>query len=359
MKICFLAPASVIHTVRWVNAMAQRNHDIHLLTMHGEDMDKFDDRVTIHLLKIRPPFGYYFNVMEAKRIIEKLKPDLLHTHYASGYGTLARLINYTPTLLSVWGSDVYLFPYESKSKEKTLRKNLSAVDHITSTSIDMKRQTELFVTRPIDVIPFGIETSRFRPKKTKVDDTIVIGTVRKLEPVYGIDILIKATGLLIQRLKEQSQTGIADQIRLKIVGKGPQQQELEKLAEEYHIRHMTEFTGQVPNDQVTDELNQMDIFAAFSRSESFGVAVLEASACELPVVVSDVGGLPEVVQHGETGFIHSLDDMDGMVASLIQLVSNQEKRQQMGEKGRSFVEQHYKWQENVSKMEETYHELVH
>src|SRR5690625_270174 len=122
---------------------------------------------------------------------------------------------------------------------------------------------------------------------------------------------------------------------------------------------MTEFTGQVPNNQVIDELNQMDIFAAFSRSESFGVAVLEASACELPVVVSQVGGLPEVVQHGETGFIHSLDDMDGMVASFVQLVSDQEKRKQMGKKGRSFVKQHYKWQENVSKMQEIYHELVH
>src|SRR5699024_12706665 len=96
-----------------------------------------------------------------------------------------------------------------------------------------------------------------------------------------------------------------------------------------------------------------------SRSGCVVVSVLQASACGLPVVVSDVGGLPEVVQHGETGFFHSLDDMDGMVASFIQLVSNQEKRQQMGEKGRSFVEQHYKWQENVSKMEETYHGLVH
>src|SRR5699024_8336067 len=114
---------------------------------------------------------------------------------------------------------------------------------------------------------------------------------------------------------------------------------------EYHIRHMTEFTGQVPNDQVIDELNQMDIFAAFSRSESFGVAVLEASACELPVVVSDVGGLPEVVQHRETGFIHSLDDMDGMVASFIQLVSNQEKRQLIGERGRTFVDKQYTWRE--------------
>src|SRR5699024_11946934 len=146
-------------------------------------------------------------------------------------------------------------------------------------------------------------------KKTKADDTIVIGTVKKLETVYSIDILIKATALLIQRLKEQSQTGIADQIRLKIVGKGPQQQELEKLAEEYHIRHMTEFTGQVPNDQVIDELNQMDIFAAFSRSESFGVAVLEASACELPVVVSDVGGLHDGVQKGECDFVSALDEM--------------------------------------------------
>lgn len=358
MKICFLAPASVIHTVRWVNAMVQRSHEIHLITMHDEKVDKFDKRVKIHRLKVPAPFGYYLNVIEAKRIVKKIQPDLLHAHYASGYGTLARLINYTPTLLSVWGSDVYLFPYESKRNEKVLRKNLMAADFITSTSKDMKRQTERFVSNPIEVVPFGIDIDLFQHTDVKDNDTIVIGTVKKLEHVYGIDILIEATALLISYLREHQHEDLANRIRLRLVGKGPQREELIHLTEKWNIRTMTEFVGYVANNQVVDQLNQMDIFAVFSRSESFGVAVLEASACKLPVVVSNVGGLPEVVQDGQTGFIVPLENMETIVESLARLVINEEKRRQMGKQGRSFVRQRYMWENNVSAMEKTYEKII-
>ncbi|NQU86186.1 MAG: DNA recombination protein RmuC, partial [Mariniphaga sp.] len=92
-----------------------------------------------------------------------------------------------------------------------------------------------------------------------------------------------------------------------------------------------------------DYLNLMDIYVAMSRSESFGVAILEASACQLPVVVSNIGGLPEVVQDKITGFIVGSEDVEACADALVSLVKDRNLRNQMGKAGRKFVKEHYEW----------------
>ena len=100
-------------------------------------------------------------------------------------------------------------------------------------------------------------------------------------------------------------------------------------------------------------LNRLDIYAAPSRldSESFGVAVIEASACALPVVVSDVGGLPEVVRDGETGLIVPRDDVPALQAALKRLVLDAALRERLGQGGRAHVEREYEWGHCVDLME--------
>src|SRR5690554_360819 len=112
MRIALLAKRESIHTVRWVNALADRGHEVHLVSAlpSGEPLD---DRVTFHLLPIRPPAGFLLNVPALRSVLDRIQPDLLNTHYASGYGTLARLSGFHPNVLSVWGSDVFDFPEKS------------------------------------------------------------------------------------------------------------------------------------------------------------------------------------------------------------------------------------------------------
>ncbi|PWA05760.1 glycosyl transferase [Pueribacillus theae] len=356
MKICFMAAASSIHTVRWANALAERGHEVHLITMHRVELNQIDGRVKLHCLKIPAPVGYYANRFEAKLLIRKLNPDVLHVHYASGYGTLARLVQYHPTLLSVWGSDVFLFPYESRRNERIVRKNLLHADHLTSTSDALRIQTERFIApkKQIDVIPFGIDLDLFKASRSaRRRDTICIGTVKGLKPVYGIDLLLKAIAQLIARLRERD-AALADKLHIMIVGGGPQLSELQQLAKDLHISSITEFVGAVPNEQVPYYLNQLDIYCALSRSESFGVAVLEASACEVPVVVSNVGGLPEVVEDGKTGFVVSHEKPGDIVDKLLHLVIDHDLRREFGKCGRRFVRENYAWDAIVPKLESVY-----
>ncbi len=359
MKIAYLASAESIHTARWVNAMAERGHEVHLLTMTRVSQ-MFDKNVTIHHLPFPRPYGYHLNPPFTRRLLGIIKPDLLHAHYASGYGTLGRLSKFRPYILSVWGSDVYGFPMKSKLNYNFVTANLRAADLVCSTSRVMADHTLTLTPdiKPPAITPFGIDTTQFYPKLDHKDTQhITIGTLKKLSHLYGIDILIRAFAAVRARLF-QNHSELSSRLRLLIVGGGPDLASLQALASELGISQCTEFTGFIPHSEAPDYLRQMDVYVAVSRRESFGVAVLEASACGLPVVVSDVDGLPEVVINGTTGIVVPPKNVYETANAIERLILSPKLRARMGKNGRHHVLQSYSWNESVNKMERVYQEVL-
>jgi glycosyltransferase involved in cell wall biosynthesis len=266
-----------------------------------------------------------------------------------------------PVLLSVWGSDVYDFPYESALRGRLIRGNLRRATAIASTSHAMARQVQRLVPAITDiaVTPFGVDLARFRPDPShRSSGPLTIGIVKSLATKYGVDLLLRAFAGLVA--DADVKTLLADELRLLIVGDGPQRAELEALARELGIALRTEFTGAVAHADVPAWLNRLDIYAAPSRldSESFGVAVIEASACALPVVVSDVGGLPEVVRDDETGLVVPRDDVPALQAALKRLVLDGALRERLGQRGRVHVEREYEWGHCVDLMERCLERVV-
>lgn len=352
MKIAFLAGHSSIHTVKWVNEMALRGHEIHLVTMHP-GTEELNQNIKLYRLLVKPPLGYYLNAWDLKQLLKKIKPDILNTHYASGYGTLTRLSGFHPNLLSVWGSDVFDFPFESSVKKSIMQKNLRAADRIASTSYIMKKQTESIYKpqKEIAVTPFGVDCERFRPMGLSRDKTrIRIGTVKKMSPKYGISTLIEAFAII----KKQFQ-GNAE---LVLVGGGPEENELKCLAKKLNVDKYVDFVGPVPHHIVPDYLNSFDIYVALSDSESFGVAIVEASACGVPVVVSDAGGLPEVVVEEKTGYIVPRNSPEEAADKILRLLNDPPLRTAMGKAGRQFVLDNYEWKENADRMERLYETVI-
>jgi len=358
LTIALLAGIGSIHTTRWANALADRGHDVHLITLHrGGDI--ISEKVNVHRLPFLGNKGYFLNVPFLRKLLRKFKPDLLHAHYASGYGTLGRLSGFHPYMLSVWGSDVYDFPYQSPFKMRLLQKNLEAADLIASTSYVMAKQIhKICKGSRTHITPFGVDTELFKPSaspKNKV--TVTIGTVKKLAFKYGIDTLIKGFAEARNFLAKNNKH-TASKLRLLIVGGGEDRKPLERLVDSLNIVDVTEFTGAVPHALVPEYLNKLDIYIAASRSESFGVAILEASACALPVIVTDVGGLPEVVEAEVTGKIVERDDYIALVKAIEQLVIDKSLRKSMGQAGLQRVMTHYTWRESVSIMENVYRKVI-
>ena len=356
MRIALLGPANSIHLQRWAHALVQRGHAVSVLSQHACDRALLPSAANVFMLPSDGSLGYFTNAWRARELLTRWKPDVLNAHYASGYGTTAALCGVRPSLLSVWGSDVYDFPYQSALKGRLIRGNLRRATAIASTSHAMARQVQRLVPEigEIAVTPFGVDLALFKPDAAGRDPSyLTLGIVKSLAPKYGVDLLLRALAALLQDPRLHA---LPQPCRLLIVGDGPQRVELEALAATLGIAAQTRFVGAVPHQDVPQWLNRFDIYAAPSRldSESFGVAVIEASACGLPVVVSDAGGLPEVVREGETGLVVPRDDAPALQAALMRLVLDPALRAQLGERGREHVAREYEWAHCVERMEAAY-----
>lgn len=362
MKIALLSSASSVHTVMWANNLSKLGHEVHVISQHPV-VDDFDPAVQVHLFVFHGTIGYFSMVSSVRKLLRNLRPNIVNAHYASGYGTTARLVNYHPWVLSVWGSDVYDFPYKSLVHKWLVNANLKAADAVASTSHCMAEQTRSLVPNldEIAITPFGVDCERFSPSVpnslSESADLIVIGTVKTLTCIYGIDLLITAFAMARQSLVQKNPNAAA-KMRLRIVGEGPDRALLVQLARSLQVADVVEFAGRVPHTQVPQTLRSLTIFAALSRRESFGVAAIEAGAVGLPVVVSDAGGLPEVVLHGQTGLVVPKENVEAAAEAILQLVQNRDLRIQLGEQGRLHVQANYSWSSCLEKMLAVYRQVI-
>lgn len=345
MRILFIAPANSVHTQKWVSAL-KRDNEVFVCSMqHDESIEG-----TVFYLPVRNKIGYYLNSPFLKKIVKKINPDIVNVHYASGYGTLARLAGLEKYILNVWGSDVFDFPYESKLKMHIIKKNLNHAFQIASTSEVMKEQVLRLVKplREIAVTPFGVDTEMFKPIPKQMSDKFIVGTVKTLAPKYGISVLIRAFDYAITLGMKNAQ--------LIIVGGGEQMRELKALAASVQSSEHIQFIGPVKHDEVPGYLTKFDVYAALSESESesYGVAVVEAEACGIPVIVSSAGGLPEVVDKDISGFIVPVGGWKTAGEKIFRLYNDAELRKSMGSEGRKLVLTRYDWISCVNKMKKVF-----
>ncbi len=365
MKVLLLADPGSPHTIKWATSLASLDIDVCIFGLTGFDESIYRDVEKISVFSmnfsrssarkgVASKMKYLTALPALKKIIRKFKPDILHAHYATSYGLLGALVGFHPYIVSVWGSDVFSFPRKSFMHEWLFKYNLRNADTILSTSHAMASETKKYTEKDVIVTPFGIDLDLFKPLSVKTffnKNDIVIGTVKALEREYGIEHLIRAFAIVRRKHSQLP-------LKLLIVGGGSLEMQLKKLVGELHIDNDTIFTGKVPFSEVPKYHNMLSISVSVSERESFGVAVLEASACEKPVVVSRVGGLPEVVDDGVTGFIVPLRDPERTAGAIEKLILNEELRMSMGKSGRRFVQQNYQWGKSVKQMIDIYRSLL-
>jgi L-malate glycosyltransferase len=218
----------------------------------------------------------------------------------------------------------------------------------------MRVQTARLTRNPIEVIPFGIDVDRFSPAQTESQserDVLTIGAVKSLEPIYGMDLLIDAFARVRDRIP-------GTQLKLLLVGGGALAEALRQECRRRDIEHLVTFTGPIPYEQVHLQHQMLDIAVYPSRSESFGVAAVESQACGVPTVVTDVGGLPEVVDSGRTGLIVPPENPEALAAAIERLVRSPDMRLEMGGCARKHVLRNFAIEGCVDRLEAVYTSVV-
>jgi len=346
MNIALLSPLSSVHTIQLAESLLKEGHHVHVISARNHKLQgELNKEINIHYLSYRTPLAYIIGKNNLLNILYKINPDVLNTHYASGYGTLARISGFKPNILSLWGSDIYEFPKKSFIHKYLIKKNLQKADWVCSTSNDMANKAEsiLNVKSKMTVTPFGVDANEFYPRgKTRNTSKIVIGTVKSVSPTYGTDLLIKSFSMVYHDLLKQNNE-LSKRLYLKVVGGGSNKylSKMIALARKEGVADRIEFKSHVEHKKISDLLNNFDLYVALSRSESFGVAILEASSCAIPVITSNVGGLPEVVINNVTGIIVNNQDTEAAAEAIKSLILDREKRKKFGKNGRIFILEKY------------------
>ena len=360
MKICYLADAASVHTQKWAIHFASKGNEIHIISFRDADIagvnvhfiDSFGLINTSPSASIFSKFGYVLWSNHIKKIIKNINPDILHAHWATSYGLLAALSGFHPFILSTWGNDVISSPHRYWIMRKFIEYSLKKADVVTATSKMLACATEEFINdeKRVHAIPFGVNTDLFTPLRNKPSkNKICIGIVKALEDIYGIEYLIRAFKIVIEEGYESN---------LLIVGEGSLRNQLEDLTESLNLANSVQFIGRIDNNEVVEYLHRIDIFVVPSIQESFGVAALEASSCAVPVILSNVGGLPEVVNEGVTGYMVAPGDAEAIAAKIIKLIEEPSLREQLGKGGRKFVLENYEWNLCADKMEKIYESVL-
>lgn len=304
-------------------ALAQEGHQVHFITYSQPSrLDFLNENLFYHEVDFRtyPLFEYppYELALASKMVsvAQNEKLDLLHVHYAIPHASaayMARQILKTqgilmPVVTTLHGTDITLVG-KDPSYEPVVTFSINQSDGVTAVSNDLKRETlEHFrITQEIEVIPNFIDLAKFKKQKKDHFKKAICPNGEALIVHTSNFRKVKRIGDVITVFHNIHKEIPA---KLLMIGDGPERIQAETMCRELGICDDARFLGKL--EAVEEVLSVADLFLMPSEKESFGLAALEAMACEVPVVSSNAGGIPELNIQGVTGFLCNIGDVEEM-----------------------------------------------
>ena len=314
-------------------SLAVKGHEVHFISYNQPArLDFFSENVFYHEVNIAkyPLFEYapYETALAGKMvdIVQSAHLDILHVHYAIPHASAALLAKQIlaqqgitiPVVTTLHGTDITLVGREM-TYEHVVSWSINQSDAVTAVSEDLRKQTyEHFkINREIDVIPNFIDFDRFNKKPREHFKQMIAPNGEKIiihtsnfRKVKRIEDVIAVFAKIIKEIPA----------KLLLIGDGPERSHIEKVSREFNTCDWVTFLGK--QEAIEEILSIGDLFILPSESESFGLAALEAMACEVPVISSNAGGIPEVNIHGVTGYLSNVGDVNDMAQNAITLLKD-------------------------------------
>lgn len=361
-RILLLADINSEHTQKWAIGLANSGYKIGVFSF-SPPRSNWYEHYNIECLhqysvvkssnKLWAKLAYVTFLPKLKAVIKEFKPDILHAHYASSYGLLGALSGFHPYIISVWGTDIMKFPHKNAFTKQIIKYNLKSADAVCATSHTLKKHIHRLINKEVEVIPFGVNLSEFVNKSLQKNDSVfTIGCVKSLEKIYNINSLIVSFAELKNKYPDKK-------LKLVIVGEGSERTTLQHLVDELHINEEVVFEGKLSHHLVADKINELDVLVNLSEYESFGVSVIEAMACEVPVIVSEAEGLLEVVEDDTNGSIVGYNNITQIVNALEILMLNKNLRKVIGTNAAARVRKNYNWFNNLNQMMSVYDRVLY
>jgi len=347
VRLAFLADASLVHTTRWVNALAARGHDCLLLSVERgpEVAARF---VPLPARANLPRFmRYSLAVAEAARVVHAFAPDVVNAHFLPNYGWMAVQAGLHPLVLTALGSDILTVPQKSPLHRVRTRYVLAHCDAVTSDAA-MLTQAIAGFGFPADrilTVPFGVEAARFASVPERPAAPIVVLSTRRLEPLYDVATLVRA----FLRLDADQRRGF----ELRIAGNGGETDALERQATPVAAR----FVGWVSQPQLDAELRAAHLYVSTSTSDSTSVSLLEAMAAGCFPIVSDIPANREWIASEAQGMLFPCGDDAALAACILRAGADPALRAGAQEANRAVIAARATWEGNVRDVETLFEQL--
>jgi N-acetyl-alpha-D-glucosaminyl L-malate synthase BshA len=351
-------------------SLARLGHKVHFIT-HGlpARLHHFDENLYFH--KVAPgdyPLFQEFTpyslslAVKIREVAVQYKLDLVHSHYAIPYATSAFLAKemlktsgqHLYTITTLHGTDITLVGLMPSLYEIT-RFSITVSDGITAVSDFLRRDTvrAFKVTKSITVIHNFVDCNEFRPTRSdnvrrrfaEPDEKLIVH-VSNFRKVKNIPTVVDVFDNVRRTCKS----------KLLLVGDGPEAEAIKRVVEERGLEEIVIFLGD--RESVADILPVGDVFLLPSEHESFGLAALEAMSSGVVPVTSNIGGLHEVIQEGETGYLRDPHDVDGMSEVIVRLLEDDELRSRIGFKARESAKRDFGKDKIVAEYQGYYDRLL-
>jgi len=348
-------------------ALAAGGDDVHFISYAlPSRLSIFHERVHFHEVTVAsyPLFDPYppYTLALATKMAEVAsyeKLDVLHVHYAIPHAISAHLAqeilasSSLKVITTLHGTDITLVGRDPSYLPIT-RFGIEMSDGVTAVSQWLKEQTarNFGTDKPIEVVPNFVDPKRFHRTRGEMchlfgakGDRLMchVSNFRPVKRVMDvIDVFEKVSRVV--------------PCRLAMIGDGPDRSSAEAACRERRLNDRVHFLGNVGN--LEEVVGASDLFILPSDAESFGMAALEAMACEVPVIATNAGGLPEVVDNGETGFLLPVGDTDGMAARAIEILSDRALHDRMGKAARQVAVDRFDEARIVPRYREVYERVI-
>jgi len=362
IKICYISPLS-IHSHRYIEAFVQKGYNISLVTDSRTWITPNELSIPLDKLPILNRKNFFQrmvpNTLRLVKILKQVSPDIVHLHAQHQYSP-AILLSHLPFILTSWGKEVLALSHADPAWFCLAKATASKAEKVT---VDAKCLKNIWINmgvpeEKIEVIPFGVDTKRFNPnidgsdirKKLHIDeeDEVVIST-RPYYSDYNISCLIRAIPSVLAKHKN---------VKFIVKGSGPLENHLKSIAERLNVSSNIRFVGIVPYNEVPKYLSAADIYVSTCLVDSASVSLLEAMACRLPPVVTDIPGNREWIENGKNGLLFPPKNPKALAGKLVQLIEDKRLRQSFGRKCVQIIQDRAMWEECVSKMETIYKSLL-
>jgi glycosyltransferase involved in cell wall biosynthesis len=357
MRILYFSRNYTPHDFRFLNSLSKTEHEIYYLKLEANQRQVEDRPVPENVQQVLWTGGqreFRWSdlprlVLDFRRVVKRLKPDIVHAGPIQTCAFIAVLSGFRPILTKSWGYDLVRDADSSKWMQWVTRYTLKRSAFFTSDANVTRDKAVAFGMNPenIVVFPWGVNIERFAPKTSKRSNiqTLSLFCNRTWEPIYGIDVLAKAF------VKVAS---VNPYVNLILLGGGSQGANIRQILMNGGVLERVHFGGQVGQRDLPRWYHMADIYTSPSHVDGSSVSLLEALACGMPCLVSDIPGNKEWIEEGVNGWTFRDGDVDDLAEKILFAIKSRRSFGRIGKAARKTAEERADWKKNFGKLLEAY-----